>query len=84
MLPKLLLICRKLFFCFCFFVGWCFGVVFFRGVEYNKGSEVPAQVAWRGGRCPVPGNNQGQAGGALSTDGAVGICSLQRVRPGDL
>jgi len=30
-------------------------------------------VAWRGGGCPIPADTQGQAGGALSTGGAVGI-----------
>ena len=31
------------------------------------GSEALAQVAQRGGGCPIPGDSQGQAGGALST-----------------
>lgn len=53
-------------------------------VFYSNGGVALEQVAWRSGRCPVPGNTQGQTGGALSTDVAVGICSLQRVRPGDL
>jgi len=25
---------------------------------YNKGSEALAQVAYRGGRCPIPGDTQ--------------------------
>ena len=29
---------------------------------YDRGGETPEQVAQRGGRCPVPGNIQGQAG----------------------
>ena len=32
-----------------------------------------AQVAQRGDGCPISGDSQGQAGGALSTDGAVGV-----------
>ena len=36
-------------------------------VFYSKGSEALAQVAQRGGGCPIPGDSQGQAGGALST-----------------
>jgi len=29
---------------------------------YDEGGETLAQVAQRGGRCPIPGNIQGQAG----------------------
>ena len=29
---------------------------------YNEGGEALAQVAQRGGRCPIPGNIQGQVG----------------------
>ena len=29
---------------------------------YNEGGETLAQVAQRGGRCPIPGNIQGQVG----------------------
>ena len=29
---------------------------------YHEGGETLAQVAQRGGRCPIPGNIQGQAG----------------------
>ncbi len=36
-------------------------------VFYNKGGEALAQVAQRGGGCPIPGDSQGQAGGALSS-----------------
>ena len=34
---------------------------------YSKGGEALAQVALRGGGCPIPGDTQGQAGEALST-----------------
>ena len=34
---------------------------------FTKGSEALAQLAQRGGECPVLGDSQGQAGGALST-----------------
>jgi len=40
---------RKSFFCFCFFF-------------YSKGGEALAQVAQRGGGCPVLGDIQVQAG----------------------
>ena len=36
-------------------------------VFYSKGCEALTQVAQRGGGCPIPGDIQGQAGGALST-----------------
>jgi len=36
-------------------------------VFYSKGRVVLAQVAQRGGGCPVPGDIQGQQGWALST-----------------
>ena len=36
-------------------------------VFYDQGGEALAQVAQRGGGCPVPGDIQGQAGWALST-----------------
>ena len=29
---------------------------------YNEGGETPAQVAQKGGRCPIPGNIPGQVG----------------------
>jgi len=29
---------------------------------YNQGSETLEQVAQRGGKCPIPGNIQGQVG----------------------
>jgi len=29
---------------------------------YNRGCEAVAQVTQRGGRCPIPGDTQGQAG----------------------
>ena len=29
---------------------------------YSEGGETVAQVAQRGGRCPIPGNVQGQVG----------------------
>ena len=38
---------------------------------YNEGCETPAQVAQTGGGCSSDGDTQGQAGGALSPDGAV-------------
>ena len=38
-----------------------------RQLFYNKGGEALERVAQRGGGCPIPGNTQGQAGGALST-----------------
>ena len=31
-------------------------------VFYNKGGEALAQVAQRGGGCPIPGDTQGQTG----------------------
>jgi len=31
-------------------------------VFYNEGGETLSQVAQRGGRCPIPGNIQGQVG----------------------
>ena len=34
---------------------------------YNRGCEAVAQVTQRGVGCPIPENNQGQAGWALST-----------------
>ena len=34
---------------------------------YNKCTGALAQVARRGGGCPIPGNTQGQAGWALGT-----------------
>ena len=51
--------CLFLFVCFCF----CFVSLFF----YDKGSYALAQVTQRGGGCPILGDTQGQAGGALST-----------------
>ena len=33
---------------------------------HSKGNEALAQVAWRGGGAPIPGDTQGQAGQALS------------------
>ena len=39
----------------------------------SKGGEEVAQVAQRGGGSPVLGDIQGEVGGALSTDGAVGV-----------
>jgi len=36
-------------------------------VFYNKGDEALAQVAWRGGGCPISGDMKGQAGRDLST-----------------
>ena len=33
-----------------------------KGNETQKPGETLAQVALRGGRCPIPGNTQGQAG----------------------
>ena len=38
---------------------------------HNEGCETPAQVAQTGGGCSSDGDTQGQAGGALSPDGAV-------------
>ena len=36
---------------------------------YNEGGETLEQVAQRGGRCPMPGNIQGQVGrGSKQTD----------------
>lgn len=35
-------------------------------VFYYQGCEALAQVAQRGSRCPIPGDIQGQAGGAVS------------------
>ena len=41
---------------------------------YNKSGEALAQVAQRGGECPVPGDAQGQAGwGSEQPDPAVDI-----------
>jgi len=34
---------------------------------YSKGGEALAQVALRGGGCPIPGDTPGQSGEALST-----------------
>ena len=31
-------------------------------IFYSEGGETLAQVAWGGGRCPIPGNIQGQVG----------------------
>jgi len=39
-------------------LDWIQGRNFF----YNEGDEALAQVAWRCGRCPIPGNIQGQVG----------------------
>ena len=52
------------FFLFCFVL---FLLLLFVCFFYNKNSEALAQVAQRGGGHPVPGDIQGQAGGALST-----------------
>jgi len=56
-----------------------------------QGGETLAQVAQRGGRCPIPGNAQGQAGrGSEHPDPveavpahcrAVGLDGLQRSLP---
>ena len=41
---------------------------------YSKGGEALAQVAQRGGGCPIPGDTQGQAGwGSEQPDQAVGV-----------
>jgi len=58
----------------------CF-VVFF----YTKGGEALAQVAQRGGGCPIPGDTQGQAGqGSEQPDWAVGVSvHCRRVQLGD-
>jgi len=29
---------------------------------HNEGGKTLEEVAWRGGRCPIPGNFQGQVG----------------------
>ena len=42
-------------------------------VFHNKSGEALAQVAQRSGGWPIPADTRGQAGGALSTDGAVGV-----------
>jgi len=41
---------------------------------YSKGGETQAQIAQRGGGCPIPGDAQGQAGwGFEHPDLAVGV-----------
>ena len=53
---------------------------------YTKGGEALAQVAQRGGGCPVPGDAQGQAGrGSEHLDPAVGVpVHCRGVGPGGL
>jgi len=54
---------------------------------YSEGGETLAQVAWRGGRCPIPGDIQGQAGrGSEQPDPVkdgkgVGLDGLERSLP---
>ena len=57
---------------------------------YNEGGETPAQVAQRGGRCPIPGNTQGQVGrgseqpdlvGDVPALAGVGLDGLERSLP---
>ena len=38
---------------------------------YYEGAETLAQVAQRGGRCPIPGNTQGQVGRGSEQPGLV-------------
>jgi len=40
-------------------------------IFYNQGCETLAQVAQRGGRCPIPGNIQGQVGQGSEQPGLV-------------
>ena len=41
---------------------------------YNQGGEALAQVAQRGGGCPIPGDIQGQAGwGSEQSDEAIDV-----------
>ena len=61
------------------------------GIFYDEGGETLAQVAQRGGRCPIPGNIPGQAGrGSEQPDLAedvpahgrgVGLGDLERSLP---
>jgi len=60
-------------------------------IFYNEGGETIEQVAQRDGRCPIPGNIQGQAGSGseqpdlvedVSAHGTgVGLDDLQRLLP---
>ena len=60
-------------------------------VSTNKGGEALEQVAQRGGKCPIPGNIQGQAGRGSEQRGlgedvpahcrAVGLGDLYRSLP---
>jgi len=36
-----------------------------RKLFYDEGGETLEHIVWRGGRCPIPGNIQGQVVGAL-------------------
>ena len=40
-------------------------------MNYSEGGETLAQIAQRGGRCPVPGNVQGQDGRGSEHPGLV-------------
>jgi len=40
-------------------------------IFYHEGGETLEQVAQRGGRCPIPGNVQGQIGGGSEQPGLV-------------